>query len=96
MALKELLVDGEVLDSGEPDPGLTLDDPVNQRGRKPVTEAVEKIWDIEGHGVRGRSSRREIPILGTGEPLKPAQSTRVTTTPSTRAERSSPDGRTGD
>ena len=82
--MKEFLVDGEILDRSKPNPWRALDDPVDERRGKPVAEAIEKAWNIEGHGVGGRGSRRRHFGVATGEPLKRAQSTRVPTATSTR------------
>ena len=82
--MKEFLVDGEILDRSKPNPWRALDDPVDERRGKPVAEAIEKAWNIEGHGVGGRGSRRRHFGVATGEPFERAQSTRVPTATSTR------------
>jgi hypothetical protein len=49
MTLKELLVDGHVLDRHHPLAGLVLGDRVDQQRRIAITEAVEDARDSLAH-----------------------------------------------
>ncbi len=86
VALKEGLVDGDILDAHDPPGTLDLDDPVYQQKRVPVRDDVEDPADVHhnpSHALTGAgepASQRNITLMarlcGHDVPLDPASDQR--------------------
>jgi hypothetical protein len=82
MSLEEFLADGNVLDRDDAPAGVVLDDGVDQHRRIAVTEAIERLRDIDGHRAIslsrlaadlpvGRSVQPSLPDVGEACPPSP-------------------------